>query len=167
MATVPSIMARRNARSDPPPHRRWRRVLNPKSKSWPNIFKPKMLSFKSLGLDLRITPSLSLPRAPHIPPGRLKISGRPPADALFFVFLPFQNVFQNLLRKIIEKSAKIEDFGLPKPSQNLPKMPSKSKFQKTSIFSRFFATVFVYLLSWKPWKYQLSLRKKHNVQRFR
>ena len=30
-------MARRNARSDPPPHRRWRRVLNSKSKSWPNI----------------------------------------------------------------------------------------------------------------------------------
>ena len=63
-------MARRNARSDPPPHRRWRRVLNPKSKSWPNIFQPKLFNFKSLGLDLRITPSLSLPRATHIPPGR-------------------------------------------------------------------------------------------------
>ena len=48
------------------------RVLDSKSKSWPNIFKPKMLSFKSLGLDLRISPSLSLPRAPHIPPGRPK-----------------------------------------------------------------------------------------------
>ena len=30
-------MARRNARSDPPPHRMWRRVLNSKSKSWPKI----------------------------------------------------------------------------------------------------------------------------------
>ena len=73
LATLPSIMARRNARSDPPPHRRWRRVLDSKSKSWPNIFKPKLLSFKSLGLDLRITPSLSLPRALRIPPGRPQI----------------------------------------------------------------------------------------------
>ena len=59
--------------ASPPPHRRWRpRVLNSKSKSWPNIFKPKLLSFKSLGLDLRITPSLSLPLATRIPPGRPK-----------------------------------------------------------------------------------------------
>ena len=92
------------------------RVLDSKSKSWPNIFKPQLLSFKSLGLDLRITPSLSLPRATHIPPGRPKIDDGPPADALFFDFLPFQNVFQNLLRKNIEKNAKIEVFGLPKPS---------------------------------------------------
>ena len=38
-------------------------------------------------------------------------------------------------------------------------MPPKTTFQKTSIFSRFFATVFVYLLSRKPWKYQFSLGK--------
>ena len=30
---------RRNARSVPPPHRRWRRVLNSQSKSWPNIYQ--------------------------------------------------------------------------------------------------------------------------------
>ena len=85
LATLPLIMARRNARSDPPPHRRWRRVLDSKSKSWPNIFKPKLLSFKSLGLDLRITPSLSLPRAPHIPPGRPKKA----ENFGFFVFFQF------------------------------------------------------------------------------
>ena len=53
-----------------------------------------MLSFKSLGLDLRITPSLSLPRAMHIPPGRPKM-------AVFFVFTCF---FSNFFRF----------FGLPK-----------------------------------------------------
>ena len=40
-----------------------------------------------------------------------------------------------MLRKIIEKNAKIEDFGLPKPSQNLPKTPPKSMSQQTSDFS--------------------------------
>ena len=30
----------RNA--DPPPHRRWRRVLNSKSKSWPNIYQAQL-----------------------------------------------------------------------------------------------------------------------------
>ena len=71
-----------------------RRVLDSKSKSWPNIFKPQLLSFKSLGLDIRITPSLSLPRATHIPPGRPKIDDRPLSDALFFDFLLFQDVSQ-------------------------------------------------------------------------
>ena len=31
---------RRIARSAPPPHRRWRRVLDSKSKSWPNLSSP-------------------------------------------------------------------------------------------------------------------------------
>ena len=96
--------------------------------------KPKMLSSKSLGLDLRITPSLSLPRAPHIPPGRPKIDDGPPADALFFDFLPFQNVFQNLLRKNDEKSAKIDVFGLPKPSKILPKCFQNRDPKKHAIF---------------------------------
>ena len=74
-------------------------------------------------------------------------------------FLPFPSVLRKRLRKNIEKNAKIKNFGLPKPSPNPPKTPSKSMFQKTSIFSKFFATVFVYLLSWKPWKYQFSLGK--------
>ena len=86
--------ARRNARSDPPPHRRWRRVLNPKSKSWPNIFKPKLLSFKGLGLDLRITPSLSLPRATHIPPGRPQDVLQNWSSPFFLDFFAFQNALQ-------------------------------------------------------------------------
>ena len=44
--TLPSVMARRNARSDPPPHRRWRRVLDFKSNSWPISMKPNRLSSK-------------------------------------------------------------------------------------------------------------------------
>ena len=48
-----------------------------------------MLSFKSLGLDLRLPPLYSLPRTTHIPPGRSKISGGAPADALFFDFVRF------------------------------------------------------------------------------
>ena len=43
-----------------------------------------------------------------------------------------------MLRKNIEKSAKIEDFGSPKPSQNPPKMPSKSMYPKTYDFSSIF-----------------------------
>ena len=114
-------------------------MLDSKSKSWPKTIKPKLLSFKSLGLDLRITPSLSLPRATHIPPGRPKISGKSPADALFFDFRPFQNVFQNLLRKIIERNAKIEVFGFPKPSQNPPEILPKAMSQQTYDFSSIFA----------------------------
>ena len=38
--------------------------------------------------------------------------------SLFSLFLPFQVAFKILHRKNCEKSAKIEDFGLPKPSQN-------------------------------------------------
>ena len=85
-------------------------------------------------------PPLSLPRASHIPPGRPKIDDGPLPDALFFVFLPFQNVFQNLLRKNIEKNAKVEDFGLPKPSQNPSKMPLKSMSQQTCDLSSIFAS---------------------------
>ena len=65
-------------------------------------------------------------------------------------FLAFQKSSCFLLAFFLEKNAKTKDFDLPKPSPNPPKTPSKSMFQKTSIFSRFFATVLVYLLSWKP-----------------
>ena len=74
-------------------------------------------------------------------------------------FQAFQKSSCFVLAFFHEKNAKIKDLDPPKPSPNPPKTPSKSMFQKTSIFSRFFATVFVYLLSWKPWKYQFSLRK--------
>ena len=53
-------MARRNARSDPPPHRRWRRVLDSKS-TWlrqilANIYQAKVLIFKGPSLDLGFPP---------------------------------------------------------------------------------------------------------------
>ena len=60
-------------------------------KYWPISMKPNWSSSKSRPRP-RITPSLSLPRASHIPPGRPKISVRPPADALFFDFLAFQKM---------------------------------------------------------------------------
>ena len=41
----------------------------------------------------------------------------------------------------MEKNAKIEDFGLPKPSQNPPKILSKSRFQKTCDFSSILARI--------------------------
>ena len=43
-----------------------------------------------------------------------------------------------MLRKNIEKSAKIKDFGFPKPPQNPPKIHSKSMSQKTCDFSLIF-----------------------------
>ena len=48
-------------------------------------------------------------------------------------------MLQKRLRKNIEKSVKIEDFGLPKPSQNPLKIHLKSRFQKTCDFSSIFA----------------------------
>ena len=74
-------------------------------------------------------------------------------------FLPFPSVLQKWLRKNIEKSVKIKDFGLRKPFQNLPKMPSKSMFQKTSDFWEHFRQHLSKLKGSKPWKYQFSLRK--------
>ena len=72
------------------------------------------------------------PRSPDFPlsispPGSAHSAGPAPRRAaklflaLFIDFWAFRNGLQNLLRKNIEKTAKIEDFGLPKPSQN----PSK------------------------------------------
>ena len=49
-----------------------------------------------------------------------------------------------MLRKNIEKSAKIEVFGLPKPSQNPPKTAPKTCSQKTCKFSWFFARFFYF-----------------------
>ena len=46
-------------------------------------------------------------------------------------FFAFQISSCFLLAFFLEKTAKIEDFGLPKPSPNPLKTPSKSMFQKT------------------------------------
>ena len=83
--------------------------------------------------------SFSLPRAPHIPPGRPQDLRLIVFVGHFFDFFAFQNGLQNLLRKIIEKNAKIEDFGLSKPSQNPSKTLPKSMFPKTYNFSSIFA----------------------------
>ena len=45
-----------------------------------------------------------------------------------------------MLRTNDEKSAKIEDFGFPKPSQNPSKTPPKSMSQQTCDFSSIFAS---------------------------
>ena len=80
--------------------------------------KPKMLNFKSLGLDLRITPSLSLPRAPHIPPGRPQIG---PCGCLvgnFFRFLCLPKCLPNFASK--NHGKKCENRGF-RPPKTLPK----------------------------------------------
>ena len=46
--------------------------------------------------------------------------------AFFCNFWPLRNALQKIHRKSTEKNAKIEVLGLPKPSQNPPKMPPKS-----------------------------------------
>ena len=74
-------------------------MLNPKSKSWPNIFKPKLLSFKSLGLDLRITPSLSPLDHAHSagdpPEIRWRSVPRPVSQNFPKILLNFLNFAQN------------------------------------------------------------------------
>ena len=60
----------------------------------------------------------------------------------FFAFLvdffAFRNAHQKRFRKNIEKTAKIKDFVLPKPSPNPFKKPFKSKAKKNSVFVRAF-----------------------------
>ena len=67
--------------------------------------------------------------------------------AILVDFFLFRNALQNLLRKNIEKNAKIEDFGLPKPSPNPPEMPPKSKVPKNCDLSLFFLYLFDIFLS--------------------
>ena len=61
---------------------------------------------------------------------------------LFPIAKPLRNLLRNKHRKNSEKHAKIEDFGIPKPSQNGPKMHPKSMFQKTWICLMHFWYVF-------------------------
>ena len=69
-------------------------------------------------------------------------------------FLAFQKSFHFLLPFFLEKIAKIDDFGLPKPSQNPFKIHSKSRSQKTCDFSSIFVQFFSFFwcsISWKSW----------------
>ena len=72
------------------------------------------------------------------PESRAKMWANASCWASWVDFLLFPSVLQKRHRKNIEKSVKIEDFGLPKPSQNPPKTPPKSMSQKTSKFSLIF-----------------------------
>ena len=53
---------------------------------------------------------------------------------IFFDFFAIQNVVRKMLRKNIEKSAKIDDFGPPNLPPNPAKIESKSMFQKLHDF---------------------------------
>ena len=82
-----------------------------------------------------LIPSLCLsPGGGGPPESRGKNPSSPSCWASWVDFLPFPSVLQKWLRKNMEKSVKIEDFDLPKPFQNLPKIPSKSISQKTHDF---------------------------------
>ena len=115
---------------NPPPHRRWCRVLDHKLNVGPLPQMP----------NLKCRPS-SHPPLYNSLPGRggttgiqLQICAFCGLGRFFGEFLPLGNVLQKLHRKNIEKNAKIEDFGLPKtlpkPSQN----PSKIDVPKNMQF---------------------------------
>ena len=53
-------------------------------------------------------------------------------------FFASRTALEKRHRKNIEKNSKIEDFGFRNPYQNLPKILSKSRFQKTYDFSSIF-----------------------------
>ena len=81
-----------------------------------------MLSFKNLGLDLRLPPLYSLPRTTHIPPGRPKISVFFVLDAFFSIFGPSKKNFKICFEKSSKKMRKSKVLA----SQNPPKTPPKS-----------------------------------------
>ena len=74
-------------------------------------------------------------------------------EALKCDFFALQKSSYFLLPFFLEKNAKIMDFGLPKPSQNPFKMPSKSMSHKTCIFSSIFCLFWLFsalcAFSWK------------------
>ena len=68
-------------------------------------------------------------------------------------------MLQILLRKNIEKSAKIDDFGLPKPSPNPPKIHSKSRYPEKCLFFIDVCSIFLFFLSSISLKYAFYLGK--------
>ena len=123
--------------SDPPPHRRWRRVLDSQSKSLPISIKPQVLSFKSLGLEFGLPPLYLSPG-----PRTFRRAGPKKRKSLFFsVFLsiiwPSATDFQICFEKSSKKVRKSRILA----SQNHPKIHSKC-FRKRCpnkhvIFQRF------------------------------
>ena len=80
-----------------------------------------MLSFKSLGLDLRLPPLYSLPRTTHIPPGRPKISIFFVLDEFFSIFGPSKTNFKICFEKSSTKVRKSRILASQNPSKTLPK----------------------------------------------
>ena len=99
-------------------------VQSPTSNAQPYHSKPRMSLYPSLNLS---------PGGPRTPPTRRQKAENFGFFAFLTEFFAFRNACQNLHRKNVEKRAKIEDFGLPKPTPNPPKMAS---FLKTSIFEK-------------------------------
>ena len=93
------------------------------------------------------------------PESATKFAPSPSCWASWVDFWLFPSALQKRLRKNIEKSAKIEDFGLPNPSQNPSKILSKPRSQKTCDFWAHFRQHLSKLKASKPWKYQFSLGK--------
>ena len=85
-----------------------------------------------------VTPSLSLPRAPHIPPGRAQNVLQNWFLAIFLDFLPSKTSSKICLRKSIQKASKIDGFGLPKPYPNPPKIVPKGLQNRGPKKHRFF-----------------------------
>ena len=127
-------MARRNARSDPPPHRRWRRVLNSKSKSWPNIYQAQVAQLQK-----------PRPRSPDLPPLYLSPGPRTFRRAdpktccktAFGTFFSFFGRSETAFKICFEKSSKkCENRGfqlsetLPKSFQNASEIdvPTNMRF---------------------------------------
>ena len=83
-------------------------------------------------------PSLNLsPAASRTPQTRSQKAEKFGFFQFLLDFFAFRNALQKRRRKNIEKSAKIKDFGLPKPSQNPFKIELKSMSQKTCDSYRF------------------------------
>ena len=131
--------ARRNARSDPPPHRRWRRVLDSKSKSSPNTYQAQ---------DAQLPKPR--PRSPDLPPLYYLSPGprtfrragsKSPADlrqTLFFsIFWPSGTRFENDFEKTWKKMRKSMFLASQNHPQILPKRLRKRCPNKHGIFHRF------------------------------
>ena len=65
-------------------------------------------------------------------------------------FSAFQKSSYFLLRIFLAKIGEIMDFGLPKPFQNLFKMPPKTKSQKTCDFSSILAPILMLVARAEP-----------------
>ena len=126
-------LARRIALCAPPPHRRWRRVLDSQSKSLPNIYKPKLLSFKSLDLDLGLPPLYLSPGPRTFRRAGSKKSPPPLFFNFFSIFWPSKTFFKISIEKSsqqVRKSRFSAPQTLPKSFQNASEIdvPTNMRF---------------------------------------